>query len=139
MRTIAIVSSIILLSSCRNEPHRQFMDEIEQQVVLPKGAGPMDAYSRYYAEERSGRIDALYVIESDLYREEAQKLCATKKEAAYPCNGTGKSQLASKGGRMWLNDVRDLPVPNGGGCQAIEFSYEPTTRKLATPECNGSN
>lgn len=115
------------------------MDKIERQVVLPSGAGPMAVYSRYYGPDRSGKIQALYVIQSGSYVDDVRKFCAADKVDSFPCTPTGQSLLVEAGQREWVRSSAELPIPNGGGCQAIQFRYDPTTDKFSKPECNGPN
>ena len=99
----------------------------------------MAVYSRYYGRDRSGKVQVLYVIQSALYVDEARKFCAANKLDAFPCTRTGKSLLVRAGEREWVRSSADLPVPNGGGCQVVQFSYDAVSDKLSSAECNGSN
>src|SRR3954451_21740232 len=114
------------------------MEKIERQVVLPAGAGPMGVYARYYAPDRSGKIQVLYVIQSQLYVDDARTFCASKKLDDFPCTPTGKSLVVGPGEREWVRSSAELPVPSGGGCQVVQFNYDPSTGKLSKAQCNGS-
>lgn len=113
------------------------LNRIEQQVRLPAGALPYEQYSRYYAQDGNDRIAAAYVAHEMSYREFAATGCASMKEKVFPCSGDGKSELAASGARMWLPNVSDLPVPDGGGCGAVTFLYKPSTNTFSKPKCNG--
>lgn len=107
-------------------------------MVLPSGAGPMAVYSRYYAPDRSGKIQALYVIHPALYVDDVRKFCAVNKVDEFPCNSAGKSLLVGSDEHEWVRSSAELPLSNGGGCQVVQFSYDPSTDKLSKVECNGS-
>jgi hypothetical protein len=141
-KTVSALGSLTLLAACTpaaDDPHRAMLNKIERNVVLPSGAGPLTVYSRYYGPDRSGKIQALYVIQSAHYVEDARKFCAANKVDAFPCTPTGRSLLVEAGEREWVRSSADLPVPNGGGCQAVQFNYDPSTDKLSNAECNASN
>jgi len=99
----------------------------------------MSAYSRYYAPDRGGKIQALYVIQSALYADDARRFCAANKLNEFPCTPAGKSLLVGAGERKWVRSAAELPVPNGGACQVVQFSYDPSTDKPSKAQCNGSN
>ena len=139
---LLVFCSAVLITGCggsRSDRQSMIMNKIEQQVRLPVGALRYDEYSRYYAQDGRDRIAAAYVVHPESVREFAAKVCAPMKEKVFPCSGDGKSELAPSGTRMWLPHVGDLPVPQGGGCEAVTFLYKPSTNTFSRPQCNGPN
>ena len=139
VRTSLALCSVLVVGACtaNRDPHAPIMDKIEQQVVLPHGAAPLSRYSRYYAEVDSGRIQAAFVIHDDDYREEVRKFCAAKGANIFPCSKDGNSELPAPGKRKWLQNAAEMPIPDGGGCGAVTFQYDPASGKFSPPECNG--
>jgi hypothetical protein len=127
------------LVSCRNQPFSDELNRIEQHVQLPRGAEPIDKYSRYYV--RSGDvISALYVIHPTLYLERVSRFCMRSRGQAFPCGPrAGQSGLVGSGERRWLGNVDELPIPEGGGCGAITFSYNTKLHQFSNVQCNGSH
>ncbi len=99
---------------------------------------PQGVYARYYAQVDDGRhIQAAFVIHPEVYREDVRKFCAAKRESSFPCSKDGNSELPTSGERKWLQNADEMPVPSGGGGQAIRFQYEPASGKFSPPKCNG--
>lgn len=116
----------------------KLLDQIERSVALPAGAGPLESYSRYFAPDGKGNIEALYVVHSRQFVDDAYAFCQSRQMKAFPCGERpGTVELAQPGHRKWLDDARDLPIPDGGGCGAIRFSYDLATAKASIPRCNG--
>jgi hypothetical protein len=130
----------LLAMSCGDpsDPHSQVMDQIEQNVVLPAGAAQLSDYSRYYAAVQGGRVQAAFVIHPEIYRQSVRDFCASKKVRTFPCSADGKSELPAPGERIWLRTADEIPIPSGGGCEAVTFQYDRKTSKYTRPECNGS-
>jgi hypothetical protein len=124
-------------SAAPSEPNSRLMNSIEQKVTLPPDAAPMADYSRYYAQNAAGKIQGVYVIHSESFRDAVRQFCAEDNPGTFPCSDDGKPELAAAGARKWLTDTRDLPIPNGGGCGVIQFQYYPATDRISAAECNG--
>jgi hypothetical protein len=127
--------------SCGHSNNRDAqLDIIEKSISLPSGAAPLEKYSRYYAPSGDGRISGLYVIQSDLYMRDATDFCKHSRAIVFPCGPKpGDVLIAPAGERRWLKSPAELPVPNGGGCEAITFSYDSNSRTFSDLHCNGSN
>lgn len=139
LSALGSLTSLVACTPAADDPHRATLDKIERKVVLPVGAGPLTVYSRYYGPDKGGKIQAVYVIHSALYVDEARKYCAANRVAAFPCTPTGRSLLVRAGEREWVRSSAELPIPNGGACNVVQFSFDPSTDKLSNAECNGSN
>ena len=135
--SLILASGLLVSCSASSDPHSQVMDKIERQVVLPAGAAQLSRYSRYYTKTHDGRIQAAFVMHPEGYRDDVRRFCAAKGASIFPCSRDGKSELAGAGERKWLADASDMPIPDGGGCSAITFQYEPRTGRYSRPECNG--
>jgi hypothetical protein len=87
-------------------------DSIEHQIRLPRGAGPLSSYARYYAWQRdeagSRTVVASYMVGSEW-----------------------------QAGRYWTYENR-LPTLVDGGCARVTFSYNAATQRLRDVACNGA-
>ena len=93
------------------QAREELMDEIERQVRLPEGAGPLASYARYYAWQQR----------DDGYR----KVVAVFERL------TGAPP-----GRRWVAET-DFPLAMDGGCGLISLSYDVTARRIEHVACNG--
>lgn len=85
-------------------------NEIESQVAMPKGAGPLKDYSRFYAEAPAGKIVGLYI--------------------------RGGSGDLPAGARRWVR-FDALPGIDDGGCSVVNIVFDLATRKVEKAFCNG--
>ena len=85
-------------------------DEIESQVAMPKGAGSLKDYSRFYAGAPAGKIVGLYIR-------------------------GGNGDLPS-GARRWVR-LEALPGIDDGGCSVVNIVFDLATRKVEKEVCNG--
>ena len=122
--------------AAKPEPNRALMDAIETGVVLPPNSVSIDRYSKYFAPDKGGNIEVLYVVHYPGYVDDLRETCAHAKEEIFPCLADGQVRIAAPGTRMWLKGADDLPVPSGSGCAAITFSCDPRTGARSAPECN---
>jgi hypothetical protein len=116
------------------------MDQIEQRVQLPKGAGSLGEYSRYYADGDSGEVVAAYLmIPKDERRpgEACEELDRNVEGHTVPCEPIGLPWAIPAGQRRWLKDKRDLPFINDGGCADVNVTYDRAKSAVTSVECNG--
>ena len=92
------------------------MESIEKQVQLPVGARSLTDYARYYANDPSGRVIAIYTTFS----------APTMNDHDLPV-----------GHRRWIEEYGRLPNVVGGGCGTVNIVYYPATDRIALPACNG--
>jgi hypothetical protein len=88
------------------------MDRLEPRGLrMPRGAGPLSSYTRYYAWQARGdgarRVVAVWV------------------------NLAGEPP-----GRHWVTE-REFPLIFDGGCSVITLSYDVATRYIEHITCNG--
>jgi hypothetical protein len=140
MRSNLIVSCLSFLTfgcgSVSDEPNSSVLDNVEAQVVLPRGSEPLSRYSRYYAAGRDGHVEAYYVMHSPGDVDFVRDTCRRLKTNVFPCLPNGNIALVPAGRRKWLSDYRKLPLMHGGGCGGIRFAYDPKTTRFSPLVCN---
>ena len=118
---------------------RALLSQIDGSVRLPNGAEPFRRYSRYYSPTADGNIAVLYVIHDRAYVDAVNAFCRNGTVDHFPCRpDSNASQLAAAGHRKWLDNPKDMPAPDGGGCAAITFTYFIDERRASAPQCNDS-
>ena len=135
-----LAAVVLALAGCSIPEERQqirIMDDVERTIRLPPGSLRLNDYSRYYAEQSSGKVAVLYVVHSASHIKYMQDLCSREPTNTFPCSENGRLRLVPPGGRLWLADSRDLPSMDGGGCGNLQFTYDPASKALPTPRCNG--
>jgi hypothetical protein len=135
-----LMAAFLLLVGCSTSEDRakiKQMDEIERTINIP-GPGRVKDYSRYYATQSDGKIAVLYVVHPASYLQEMRYYCSRERINAFPCDADGRSRLVPPGGRLWLDDERDLPSKDGGSCANIRFTYDPASKARPVLRCNGS-
>lgn len=126
------------------------MHGIEEAVVLPEGARPLDAYSRNYALQPDGKVIAVFVIpgEKGGVAEGAGCEIMLENGDARPCTEAELAEdkafdeaLANAQGEAgqsrWFDDRLELPAVNGGGCGVVTIIYDPRSKQIESAECNG--
>ena len=126
------------------------MRTIEATVVLPEGAGALDAYSRNYAVKPDGKILAVYVRPSEPQVADEEEGCEVMLEdfESRPCtdeevaevvrDDQARAQRMGKAGQArWFDSHEELPLVLHGGCGFIEIIYDPQTKRIERAECNG--
>lgn len=129
----------LLLTSCSVPAEREkirIMNEIEWSVQLPKDAVRPADYSRYFAWRPDGKVAVLYVVHGT-HLAEMREWCRENPVGEFPCSREGEVELVGPGRRRWLDDSRELPSISGGGCADVEFTYDPATKSMTPPACNG--
>ncbi|MGB5723743.1 MAG: hypothetical protein WBM39_04960 [Parasphingorhabdus sp.] len=105
-----LVLSILFLGGCAAASERKFsLDQIEDSLILPEGAYPLDEYARYYASNEEGKIVAIY--------------------STFENEDIGK--------RFWLDDYRKLPTVLDGGCSVVNIEFDRETQAIDSVFCNG--
>jgi hypothetical protein len=93
------------------QAREELMDQIERQVRLPEGAGPLASYARYYAwqqrEDGFRKVVAVYV----------------RLDGHAP-------------GRYWVAE-NELPLILDGGCSLVALSYDLAAQRVEHVTCNG--
>jgi hypothetical protein len=111
LQAIAILCALSLVGACSrstNLTRHIEMERIEREVRLPAGARPLPAYDRFYAETDRGRILGVYLLA-----------------------GRGHG-----GESHWLDDRKDLPFIEGGGCKEINLTVDRTNSIVTAISCN---
>ena len=110
-------------AACSNHPtdeEQALASYVEKSVVLPKGAGSLQCYERYYV-----------LLESDEANKRAgfdvpqRKLLIGDYILASDRNG-------GVAGIYWSKRKEDVPVMHDGGCSAIRVWYVPGVKPIAT-------
>lgn len=135
MKWAGLLVALLIIPSCDEgeEPrHHRLMNEIEAQLILPKGALPMAQYARYYAEQ-GGKVHGAYTTEiekrpADFGCEEFQADDSTR---AMEC--PARADL-KPGRRRWVK-FGDYPAVSAEGCRAVQIMYNPKTRSIEYAEC----
>lgn len=117
----------------------EIMARIEASVTLPNGAGPLSAYARYYRFTANRLVAATYVRPWWGQAEQANTTCEEYPSGrTIPCQpGPDMSSEPRAGERRWVRSDRDVPQLSDGGCDVIQFTYDPLTGRMTQPHCNG--
>lgn len=86
--------SLLLVVACgplEGEPNSALLDKIEAQVVLPAKAASMEQYSRYYADDENGVVEAAYVMHDPAWVEDVREMCAKDKPDEFPCSNGNRT------------------------------------------------
>ena len=125
-----------LLSSCAPSPHSRqdaLMNEVEASVKMPRGAGPLSSYARYYAFAPDGLLVAAYTREVE--KQEPGVSCSEMtldgdlKDVACPALANAKL-----GERRWVS-FEDFPAVADEACGAVQVVYDPKARRILYTEC----
>ena len=116
------------------------MDKIETQVTLPKGAHPLSNYARFYASGDDGEVIATYLVplRNELGTgETCEELTGNFEGRPVPCPTMQSSPTLSAGERRWLNNARDLPDIDEGGCAQVTVIFKKSKSAVTSAKCNG--
>lgn len=137
------LTTILLCSGCNiteTQDWENTVNSIESKVKLPKAAAKLSTYARYYAYEPSGAISVVYTFPMEMDADTITADCALLYPGDTKCVEIySKINLAKAGDRVWVEDYRNLPIVDGGGCSFIKFHYDPETDIISDPICNGPN
>jgi hypothetical protein len=110
-----VALALVGCSDTLSTQNEAVIEQIEQSVKLPEGAGKLEDYARYYAAQG----DNIVGVYTDLVD-----------------HRDGDHDLPT-GKRRWLTDSRDLPVIMDGGCSVVEVTYNSATKKVEEIFCHG--
>ena len=153
MRGLILSLNVLLVASCvaPAKSREDLSKQIESQIVLPKGARPMNQYSRNYAFRPDGKVVAVYVhpylwdlpvaIHNDCFVEakNSNGQACTEHETMKTNHqlATATSWFGAAGQSRWFSDYRALPSISDGGCDQINIVYDPLTETFESANCNG--
>lgn len=143
MKRTMLVSSIVVLAGCSTAEARQreaLMDQIEDRVQLPKDAGPMASYRRYYASSGDGKVTAVYLMPFDdgpRPGDICEEILTDFTTREVPCEPMEFEWEIPAGERKWLSDHLSLPFINDGGCMQVTIEYDVKADQFTMIECNG--
>lgn len=143
MNTSQIVVAILLLGGCSTTVEREqdaLMSRLEHNLRLPEGASDLREYARYYADSGNGEIAVIYLIPFGLEKgpdDSCEEMLADFSTREVPCPEFQPAWAMAAGKRRWLDDYRDLPWINDGGCAQIEVIFDKETSAVKRAECNG--
>jgi hypothetical protein len=133
---------MLVLGACSSPEDRNrvaLMDQIENQVTLPRGSRPLADYARYYTYE-NGDVHAEYVIPlGDDPRPDAtcEELDTNLTGHKVDCPDLKQADDLKPGQRRWFADNRDFPIIMDGGCAVVNVVFDPARRWLKSVTCNG--
>lgn len=111
---------------------------MESTVDLPAEASPLSSYERYYAQKADGTVIGVYTNHDPEFRRFVLEECRRLDEEPFPCPlGENGVRYVEAGESVWLDDPRDLPISNGGGCAYVTIVFEPANSRFTEVECNG--
>ncbi|MFW2349673.1 MAG: hypothetical protein ACN4E0_04915 [Qipengyuania sp.] len=128
---------ILLLVACVSQTadpkQESLMNEVEAQVVLPDGAGPLSSYARYYTIARDGMLVGTYTreIEERDPDEGCTELLEDFELKEVDCPALADVAI---GERRWV-DIDDLPAASADGCEAVQVVYDPKAQRFVFGEC----
>lgn len=137
--------AFLAIQGCSHMPNskaEELFDEIEGQVQMPEKARSLADYARYYAPDQGGKVRGVYLLPFPELPAGSDQGCAEMTDnfelKDVPCPPTPAQPEALKAGqRRWVNNQRDLPLINDGGCGVIEVLFDLKTRKVQEVTCNG--
>jgi hypothetical protein len=115
------------------------MSAIEQDAKLPKGAGKLDDYARFYSDAGDGQIIATYLLPSvirQIASEECEQLTSVSSSRMVSCV-LPEVEKASAGERIWIADQGNLPFEVRPGCEVITMAYSLVERRFEELGCVG--
>lgn len=125
--------SLVSCSTSQERKHEALMNEIEGSIRLPRGAGPLNSYARYYTDYRGAVIGA-YTPKVEAPRAAdygCEDLLADGKSKPVACPAPAN---ARPGERRWVK-FDDYPAVAGENCTAIQLIFDPRARKTTYVEC----
>ncbi|MDT8757495.1 hypothetical protein MZO42_02185 [Sphingomonas psychrotolerans] len=118
--------------------HEALMDSIEQKVVLPKGAEPLNAYGRSYAFEGKDRVLGSYSI--PVVSKSGPCTVVMPGNTSRPCSAeeiaADEGAQLHAGARRWYDSAGDMPRRLWAGCEQVNVVYEIATRRMLEALCD---
>ena len=142
MRTATIAAMVILLTSCSTPEERRneaLMVQIEKQVHLPKGALPLNAYARFYADAGRGEVVAVYMLPSVIEKmaaDQCEQLTGIDTSKSVPCVSSEIGKVEA-GERLWVGGHENLPFDVAPGCEVITLGFDRGRRRFVEVGCVG--
>lgn len=138
MKAAMFCVPILLTVACNSEraDSRKLVDQIEQSINLPEGAGELQSYARYYAR-KGNVVYASYIVEPNDWREFVKRDCAVQAKV-FPCNDPDYG-VVEAGNYRWVEKRDYLPFMNGGGCLYIDIEYDIFRKSFTKVSCSGSH
>jgi hypothetical protein len=137
----AVAGPLMSCSTPEESGREALMDRIERQVQLPKGAGLIKDYARYYAESGGGEVTAVYLTPIDeIVRpgEPCSEVGENFTSREVPCEPTRASWALPADERRWVENERALPFQCDGGCSQITVTFDKAKSVVKSAFCNGS-
>jgi hypothetical protein len=140
MKTAYILALLSFASACSPAKERRLsilLDKIDQAIVMPAKAKPLESYARYYALRPDGKIDIF--MDGNVYSGPQPSTfgCSeiTKNDGLkdVPCDMPAEPKA---GERRWVS-IQDMPGVSDGGCSIIYGVYSPSTDQIEELRCNG--
>ena len=138
---IRFLAPALLLAAEGCTPHIRpeqtaIMDLVERQITLPRGAKPLTAYARAYAETSKDRVSALY------FCPDAEFSSCRGAKAGGPSNGQivllcPPPEGMQAGERRWLDNSQSLPSVSDGGCAYVDVEFNIPAKKVVLAQCHG--
>lgn len=117
LRSLLLPLLLVGCTSSVDEHYEGMMNSVENTLVMPAAARPWREYARYYSAEPDGKIVGIFIIPDDR-------------------GGENVFYNLSAGKRRWVEDYRNLPSINDGGCEVLTVTFDPKSRKREGPFCN---
>ncbi|WP_337658825.1 hypothetical protein [Sphingorhabdus sp. Alg231-15] len=134
------MSSIVV--GCDENKHDEtaetsaIMDVIENEVSIPSSGRTLDEYVRYYSFTANGEVSVVYITPINV----SESVICDDEEVISICTPEGRRiSFAEAGTRMWLNDFDLIPGMDDGGCNYIQFEFDPATSNILNFRCNALN
>ena len=143
MRAVSLVATTILLAGCstpEERKHKALMDQIENQVQLPKGAHALGDYARYYTHDENGDVHGVYLIPfNDEPRpgEGCEELGSNLTGRNVSCPPGQSQDALAAGKRRWVDDRRNIPFIMDGGCMEVDVIFDASKGRIKSAYCNG--
>lgn len=111
--TLALVLACFGCASGPSAREQALVAELEKRVVLPRGAGELRCYTRYYALVRGKQLEELLGVPGKLPMREL--LIGTYREP----------KAGEKPGIRWVASPSDVPRIHDAGCSSMTVWYDP--------------
>jgi hypothetical protein len=109
------------------------MDEVEANVKMPRGAGPVSSYARYYTFAPGGLVIAAYTREIEK-REPGATCAEAMPDGSFKYVECGAPANVKIGERRWVSS-EDFPAVADENCGAVQVAYDPKARHVEFAEC----
>lgn len=121
MRICLAFLALLAATACSPRPSREdqaIIDLVEKRVTLPKGAGKLSCYRRYYTVLRGKQI--------------ADELGAQVSDKPVLL---GRYVLGKNPRVIWKASTKEMPIVFDGGCEILHVMYFPDHPELPVAGC----